>query len=40
MIYINGVSVFELEEDPSISKDIEEPDSVTDEGSVDQLPTC
>lgn len=39
MIYINGVSVFELE-DPSIPKGIEEPDSVTEEGSASETPLC
>lgn len=41
MIYINGKSVFDdTVEDPTISKDIVEPSSVTDEGSMDDLPLC
>lgn len=40
MIYINGVSVFEIEEDSSIPKGIEEPDSVTEEGSASETPLC
>lgn len=40
MIYVNDEPVIHFEEDPSISKDIEEPSSITDEGSDDQLPLC